>query len=617
MQGRTDRQVDFFDDIARLCDQRLPERSIYSFLRRERDHLFPDAAFADLFDKRGRYSVPPSIVAVVMVLQRLEGLSDREAVERYTFDTRWRYSCGLSGYGAQWPTFAHTVLVDMRERLRRSERPDRIFEVALGAAQEAGLLGQRRVVDSTPLYDAVTTMGTIILIRSAIRGLLRVAGPELEANLRSVLRSGDDYASSDNPQIDWEDREAREALIDSRAKDAQACLLLLDGLDLDPEVAEAVRLLAKATGQDLEEGEDGVLRIARKVAPDRIISTVDPDARHGHKSEARGFDGYKGHVAVDPDSEIITGATVTPGNAGDSSVAKDLIADLITERPEPLGREHAEVPAAEAGDSLPERVAPDAEAEAEKPTLYADTEYGSGEFQAFLESAGIESRCKTQRLSSVNGMYSKDQFTIDLEGHTVTCPNGVSVTIRPAVDGGGVASFGSHCRACPLVEHCTRSRSGRTVTVNIREDVLARARARQTDPAWVADYRATRPKIERKLAHLTRHKHGGRKARVRGLLRVGDDFRMRAAAMNLARLATIGVCWTSDGWRKGVGGNFCPAERCTGHRSRPHRDHSKRCPALRRVPTRRIGAIAWHGYLRRDAGTAPSGDGQPNFTPAT
>ncbi|HEX3261561.1 MAG TPA: transposase, partial [Pseudonocardia sp.] len=175
--GRADRQGDLFDEGARFCEETLPENSIYGFLARERDRLFGDELFADLFTGMGRRSVPPSVVATVMVLQRLEGLSDREAVDRYAFDARWRYAAGVGGYGGSgWSRFAHTVLVDMRERLRRSQRPDRVFEVALEAALAAGLVGRRRVLDSTPLYDAVATMDTVTLIRSAMRGLLKVAG---------------------------------------------------------------------------------------------------------------------------------------------------------------------------------------------------------------------------------------------------------------------------------------------------------------------------------------------------------------------------------------------------------------------------------------------------------
>ena len=119
--------------------------SIYAFMHRERDRLFPDEEFADLFDDQGRRSVPPSVVATVMVLQRLEGLSDREAVDRYCFDNRWRYATGVGGYDTgAWTRFAHTVLVDMRERLRRSERPDRIFEAALGPTFRAYTVELRR-----------------------------------------------------------------------------------------------------------------------------------------------------------------------------------------------------------------------------------------------------------------------------------------------------------------------------------------------------------------------------------------------------------------------------------------------------------------------------------------
>src|SRR5664280_988080 len=328
--GVADKQGELLDDVARFCEEALPGRSIYAFLRRERDQLFPDEAFSDLFTDRGRRSVPPSVVAVVMVLQRLEGLSDREAVERYCFDNRWRYAAGVGGYDAGgWASFAHTVLVDMRERLRNSEHPNRIFEAALGAAREAGLIGRKRALDSTPLYDAVATMDTVTLIRSAIRGLLKVADPELAFELQGVLTSGDDYLSAAKPQIDWDDEVARETLIDSRAKDAHACLVVLEGRALDPVVTEAATLLATVVGQDLETGDDGVFRIARRVAKDRVISTVDPEARHGHKTQARGFDGYKGHTAIDPDSEIITATTVTPGNTSDGSVATDLIGDLL------------------------------------------------------------------------------------------------------------------------------------------------------------------------------------------------------------------------------------------------------------------------------------------------
>ena len=201
-----------------FCEGRVAPDSIYGVLHRECFSLFPDEMFADLFTDVGRRSVPPMIVAVVMVLQRIEGLSDREAVERFAFDARWKYAAG--GLDFDYPGFVHTVLVDMRARLARSDRPDRIFEVTLEAARAAGLVGRKRVLDSTPLYDAVATMDTVTLIRSAIRGLLQVADGALEAELRALLRRDDDYASAGKPVCDYDDAVAREALVDALARDA-------------------------------------------------------------------------------------------------------------------------------------------------------------------------------------------------------------------------------------------------------------------------------------------------------------------------------------------------------------------------------------------------------------
>jgi Transposase DDE domain/Transposase domain (DUF772) len=534
--GRADHQGDLFDEVVRFCEETLPENSIYGFLARERDRLFPDELFADLFTDKGRRSVPPSVVATVMVLQRLEGLSDREAVERYAFDARWRYAAGAGGYGgAGWARFAHTVLVDMRARLRNSKRPDRIFEVALAAAHAAGLVGRRRVLDSTPLYDAVATMDTVTLIRSALRGLLKAADTELGTELVGALSSGDDYASPAKPVIDWDDRVAREELIDSRARDGYAVLALLDGRELTTEVGQAGALLATVLGQDLETGQDGVFRIARRVARDRVISTVDPDTRHGHKTQARGFDGYKGHAAIDPDTEIITATTVTPGNAGDASVAEDLITDLLADppgQPEMAGPEMA-------GDTSVER-----------GCVYGDNAYGTGQFHDRLDQAGIADRCKTQAPTAAGGLFSKGRFDIDLGAQTATCPAGVSSPIRPARngDGSGIAYFGQACAGCGLRAQCTNSNAGRTVAIGPHEQALTDARARQTEPAWVTDYRGTRPKVERKLAHLMRRRHGGRRARVRGTDRVDADFRLLAAATNLARLGVLGLRGTTNGW---------------------------------------------------------------------
>ncbi len=563
--GLAERQGDLLDDVNRFCDDALSPGSVYAVLHRERDRLFPDGLFADLFSDRGRRSVPPSVVATVMVLQRLEGLSDREAVERYAFDARWRYAAGVGGYEVGWGRFSHTVLVDMRARLDASDDPRRIFRVTVEAASAAGLVGARRVLDSTPLYDAVATMDTITLVRSAVRGLLRAAGETLAAQLRAALSGCDDYVSLAKPQIDWDDAGSREALIDSRARDAFACLALLDGRELGPEVADAAQLLARVVGQDLEQTDDGRFRIARRVAKDRVISTVDPDARHGHKTSARGFDGYKGHVAVDPDSEIVTDTVATAGNVGDAAVAADLIDDLLGDDgpaadadttpadPDPStdpdpGRDGATGDGDAAGTPSDDGDGAQQGADSDRATVYGDSAYGSGQFLDRLADADIESRCKTQPPTAPGGRFSKDRFGVDLDDDTVTCPHGVTAPIRRGADGAGTAYFAGACGDCPLRPQCTDAAGGRTILVGPHERRLADARRQQRDPGWADDYRATRPKVERKLAHLMRRRHGGRRARMRGQRKVDADLNLLAAAHNVARLAVLGVRWTTTGW---------------------------------------------------------------------
>lgn len=198
-------------------------------------------------------------------------------MDRFAFDARWKYAAG--GLDFDYPGFVHTVLVDMRARLAASERPDRIFEVTttLDAAREAGLVGRKRVLDSTPLYDAVATMDAVTLVRSGIRGVLKAAGADLGTKLRVVIGRDDDYAAAGKPVCDYDDPLARQVLVDALAKDAMALLRVLHGRELDEAVTQAGTLLATLVGQDLDEGADGVFTNARRVATDRVISTVDPE----------------------------------------------------------------------------------------------------------------------------------------------------------------------------------------------------------------------------------------------------------------------------------------------------------------------------------------------------
>jgi transposase len=452
--GLVERQGRLGNVAVARCEAELPERSIYRLLHAERDRLFPDELFADLYVQHGRRSIPPSILAMVMVLQRLEGCSDREACDRFAYDLRWRYATGVDD---ETGSFAHTVLVELRARLRASADPDRVFRVTTELARQAGLVGVRRVLDSAPLLDAVATQDTVTLLRGAIRGVVRACSPELAELVRSALARDDDYTSAGKPVCDWDDPQAREQLVDALFRDGYGALGALRGRRLGAELAQAAELLATVIGQDIEETAEGRFIIAEGTAPDRVISTVDPQARHGHKSTARGFDGYKGHVAIDPDSEIITAAEAGPANTGDAAMAPALLADL----PAPADQAMATIDQA--------------------PVVYGDAAYGTGALLTELDQRGITVMTKVAAPTAPAGHFTKQQFRIDLDRGRVTCPARLTVAIIPARGGGGLARFGRACQVCPLASSCTSSPAGRTITIHPQEALLAAARSRQRD----------------------------------------------------------------------------------------------------------------------------------------
>ncbi len=489
-------------------------------LAEDGERVFPHDYFADLYaeSRRGRPTVPARVLATVMVLQAHEGLSDREACDRLERDLAWQAAAGVD---AGHVAFHPTVLVGQRNRLRCSARPKRFLEDTKVVARQAGVMGGRvRVLDSTPVYDAVATQDTVTQLRSAIRKLLRALDrdyPAVAAKVRAVLTRDDDYAGPGKPPCDWDDPAAREALVDALVKDALAALAALEGESLEGAAADAAELLATVAGQDVEAGEDKVFRIARRVAVDRVISVVDTEARHGHKSHDRRFDGFKVHLSVDPDSELIDEVIVTAANAHDSAAVDDLLAS------------HAD-------DEV-------------KPTVMGDCAYGGADTLAKLAGAGYDDvKARVPPARGRQGRFGKDDFDVDLQANTVTCPAGHVGEIRFGADGSGRADFAGHCGACPLREACTTSAAGRSVTIHPKEDVLQAHKAAQADPDWQEAYTGTRPKVERKIGHFVRRAWGGRKARVRGRKRIATDADTRAAAVNWSRLATMGVTRAGGRW---------------------------------------------------------------------
>jgi Transposase DDE domain/Transposase domain (DUF772) len=508
-----------FDDPRVLLGDRLREGSLYRLLADHGQVMFPDDYFADLYagPVKGRPTVPARVVATVMLLQAFEGLSDREACDRLEFDLRWQAAAGAD---AGCRAFHPTVLVGMRNKLRASARPRRLFEDTKVVARATGAMKSRaRVLDSTPVFDAVATQDTVTQLRAAVRKVLAgldQAGSALAGRVRAVLRRDDGYATPGKPPCDWDDPAAREALVDELVHDALAALGALDGQPLPLSVIEAAELLALVAGQDVEQGEDGVFRIARKTARDRVISTVDSQARHGHKSRHRRFDGYKAHLSVDPDSELIDEVAASAANAPDRDATGELL------------HEHAD--------------------SKDKPEVVGDSAYGDAATRAGLEEQGFTVTAKCPPARNAKGRFPKDRFTVDLDAGTVTCPAGQTAVIVPAAGGGGRASFRPWCATCPLRPGCTAARRGRTITIHPHETVLQRARAAQRDPAWQQRYKTDRPIVERNVSHLTRRAWGGRNARTRGLARITTDLVTRAGALNWARLAVLGLRYDQTGW---------------------------------------------------------------------
>jgi hypothetical protein len=501
---------------ASWLDGLLPSSSVFAFLAEHRRELFLDAAFADLFPSPlGRPSVPAEVVASVLVLQALEGLSDRDAIEALTFDLRWKAACG---WPVDKPGFHPTVLTVWRRRLARSERPERIFDAVREVVAASGALTgkTRRVLDATVLEDAVATQDTVTQLIAAIRRVRReVPGA---AEVVAAHCTAHDYDDPGKPAIAWNDPQARAELVDALVGDAHRLLGHLPDQQLEPRAAEALALLALVAGQDVEpaegsDGTDGRWRIARKVAEDRVISTVDPDARHAHKSVHRRTDGFTAHVVAEPDTGLITATRLTAAaGAANSEAAIGL--DLLAADDTVIG----------------------------PVQVLADSAYGTGDALAALATAGHTAVIKPWHLRPVvPGGFTPDDFTVDEAAGTATCPAGITRSISRTRK----VTFKAACRGCTLRARCTTAARGRSLTLH-PHDALQRAhRARAADPDFQADYRRHRPMVERSIAWLTR---GNRRVPYRGVLKNDAWLHLRVAAINLRRLLTLGLTGAEGRW---------------------------------------------------------------------
>jgi hypothetical protein len=512
VQGRSDDQRELLDAES-VAGHLLKAGSVFGFLAEHRHELFPDEMFADLFPTgRGRPSVPADVMASVITLQALHGLSDSETVDAVTFDLRWKTACGLAvSAGA----FHATTLTYWRRRLAASDSPNRIFDaVKAVVAQTAVLAGKtRRALDSTVLDDAVATQDTVTQLIGAIRRVRREVPGAVE--VIATQCGAHDYDDPGKPAIAWNDKDARDQLVDALVGDAHRLLGHLPEQELGPKAAEAVALLALIAGQDVEpvegsDGTDGRWRIARQVAGDRVISTVDPDARHVHKTVHRRQDGFKGHVAIEPDTGIITDCALRQASGADNHEAVVGVELLAEEDP---GLE-----------------------------VLGDSAYGAAEARIALADAGHSAVIKPIPLRAViEGGFTRDDFIVDHAARGVTCPAGHTVAITRSRG----ADFGVRCRDCPLRARCTTSKRGRKLTLHEHDSVLFAARRQAEKPEFQTVYRQHRPMVERSIAWIVR---GNRKLRYRGTAKNDSWLHHRVAALNLRRLITLGLDHTGTNW---------------------------------------------------------------------
>ena len=517
MLGRRTNQMSFADADQWWKD--IAKDSIWSRIREWTGQHFRDEAFAAWYSPIGRPSIPPSYVLTLTLLQFRQGWSDRQAVEEARFDDRVKYALGVSR--SPEITCDPTTLCKYRARFLEQDLGRTLLRQTLQDAQGAGLLGDAEdLIDSFMVAGAAARQGTLTLIRQATR---RVLGELEEANLTPPPLRRADYGPRKKPAIDWNDAAARSALLQDLVADAR---LLYDhfqpqAAQLPQSLRQALELLHVVTEQDITTGGDGRVEIAQKVAEDRIISTVDPEMRHGRKTSSLKFDGYKAHVTAlnrpIGQGALVTGIVVTGGNVADGDAAPDVLRD----RQANVGM-------------LPQG-------------LMGDTSYGGSTVRQALHELApeMEITAPVPPASNRAGLFSKDDFSIDMASRTIACPAGQTIDIprrrpsTPADHSQSVAFPRATCAACPLRAQCVGEHLGpRHVTVAADEAFRQAERTRQQAPEFRQHY-CERSRIEHANRLLTAH--GGRVSRYFGKAKTAFQLLLVGVVYNIEEIARAGA----------------------------------------------------------------------------
>jgi transposase len=516
MLGRRDPQRSFFD--AQSLPHRVPDDSFYGRMGAVCDVLFRDDDLQMMYClDNGRPSLPPSLMSGVTLLQFYDDVSDREAVQQLLYDLRWKVALNLP---LDYVGFDASSLCNFRKRLLEHGQERYAFSRFIAVGREAGFIPGRvtLLTDTSNVKGAGAVQDTYTLLRKGIRRLLKAAGfqvsgkrqglcPETQALVERYIHR------DDKANIDWADPQQRAAQLRVLVEDTQATLELAMEAQDDVDVRAMGWLLTKILGDDVVTDEQGTPHIGEGTAPDRIISLTEPQMRHGRKSSAHRFDGFKVVVSTEQSSELILDIADTTAMGSDGGQLMPTIRRVEGETKRVVER------------------------------VIGDGAFGSGQNRAACTDhtphpIDLVSPVARPRDPEVD----KSAFQIDLEAETATCPRGHKVEGRAGSRRGGKSTLRfrfprATCEACDLFDRCVRSKqAGRTVGTHPYEAHLEKARQRQQTEEFKALYRL-RPAVERKIAELV--KHGLRCTRYVGQPKRQLQRLWIAAAVNLKRLFTL------------------------------------------------------------------------------
>jgi hypothetical protein len=481
---------------------------LYVFLREVRHELFDREFEAELegaYGKaRGTEALPPALLAMVTLLQAYDQVSDADAVITAVMDKRWQLVLGC--LGSEEAPFSQGVLVRFRERMVEHDLDRKLLDRTVELAKRNDSFGWQKLkvaLDSSPLLGAGRVEDTWNLIGRALSLVVdcaaKVVGVPREQIIEEakldVLRGPSVKVALD---IDWDDPEqqsqALQRLLQAVERTQKWVAERAGKRSEEPALREALSALRRVLEQDLEpDPTTGGPRIRRGVARDRTPSLGDRQMRHGRKSKARAFTGYKRHIAKA--HGMIVSALVQPANQPEHEATEALLSDA---------RQHGNV-----------------------EELHIDRGFlGSPTVDKFHASGGVV-LCKPWP-SRNRGRFTKLKFRIDLESNKVTCPAGQVVTI----DGpGSTAHFPTKtCLACELRVQCTAATNGRSVAIHPQEKLLLQLRERRAtrDGREALRQRVT---VEHSLANIAAIQ--GPRARYKGTRKNSLDLRRCAAVANL------------------------------------------------------------------------------------